>query len=154
MKLSQVKAAIQQLQQITFALPNGQHVPEHFHVTEVGKITKHFIDCGGEVRTDSVANFQLWNANDFDHRLAPQKLLAIIELSEQVLALDDLEVEVEYQNETISKFGLEFDGTTFRLTSKHTDCLASDKCGVPQAGLGELSFSVDAGVCAPGSGCC
>lgn len=30
-----------------FKLENGNSVPEHFHVTEVGIITKDFIDCGG-----------------------------------------------------------------------------------------------------------
>jgi hypothetical protein len=39
-------------------------VPEHFHVTEVGVVTKDFIDCGGTVRHEKVANFQLWDAND------------------------------------------------------------------------------------------
>ncbi|MGX7836089.1 DUF6428 family protein, partial [Campylobacter fetus subsp. venerealis] len=56
----------------------------------------------------------------------------IIELSEKVLELEDLEVEVEYQAETIGKFGLDFDGINFLLTSKQTDCLAKDKCGIPQ----------------------
>ena len=48
-------------------------VPSHFHVTEVGKITKHFIDCGGTVRNEEVVNFQLWQADDYDHRLHPEK---------------------------------------------------------------------------------
>ncbi|MGA8855051.1 MAG: DUF6428 family protein, partial [Christiangramia sp.] len=47
MKLSEFKNQLSRLKEIAFQLPNGQLVPEHFHVTEVGKITKHFIDCGG-----------------------------------------------------------------------------------------------------------
>lgn len=47
MILSQVTDALQKLETIGFQLPNGELVPNHFHVTEVGKITKHFIDCGG-----------------------------------------------------------------------------------------------------------
>ena len=43
MKLSQVKTILKKLQKISFQLPNGDLVPKHFHVTEVGKITKHFI---------------------------------------------------------------------------------------------------------------
>jgi hypothetical protein len=34
---------------------------------------KNFIDCGGKVRNETVVNFQLWNANDFEHRLKPKK---------------------------------------------------------------------------------
>jgi hypothetical protein len=74
MKLSQVKKHLTGLQGVDFELPNGTFVPEHFHVTEVGVITKHFIDCGGTVRTEKMANFQLWDANNFEHRLKPQKL--------------------------------------------------------------------------------
>jgi hypothetical protein len=73
MKLSEVKEKLNSVSEVSFVLPNGTHVPAHFHVTEVGEITKHFIDCGGSVRIEKVVNFQLWEANDFDHRLAPQK---------------------------------------------------------------------------------
>lgn len=131
MKLSEVKNILSQLEKIAFQLPNGELVPNHFHVTEVGKITKNFIDCGGTLRKEEVANFQLWNANDYDHRLHPEKLVNIIELSEKVLEMGDLEIEVEYQADTISKFGLDFNGTNFLLTAKQTDCLAKDQCGLP-----------------------
>ena len=131
MKLSEVKKHLAALETIAFQLPNGELVPNHFHVTEVGKITKNFIDCGGTVRNEEVVNFQLWNADDYDHRLHPEKLIHIIELSEKVLGIEDLEIEVEYQGQTIEKFGLDFDGTNFILASKQTDCLAKDNCGIP-----------------------
>ena len=156
MKLSEVKSALGKLDTIAFQLPTGELVPTHFHVTEVGKIAKHFIDCGGTVRNEQVANFQLWNADDYNHRLHPEKLLSIIELSEKVLEMGDLQVEVEYQAETIGKFGLDFDGVNFQLTSKQTDCLAKDNCGVPkQKSKVRLSTlqATDAS-CTPGSGCC
>ena len=103
MKLSKIKEILPTLNNVEFQLENGTFVPEHFHVTEVGQITKHFIDCGGVVRTEKVVNFQLWNANDFDHRLKPTKLLNIIKLSEEKLGMEDAEIEVEYQSETIGK---------------------------------------------------
>lgn len=156
MKLSEIKENLNQLNKIAFELPNGELVPAHFHVTEVGKINKHFIDCGGTVRKEEVANFQLWNANDYNHRLHPDKLLNIIELSERKLEMGDLEIEVEYQAETIGKFGLEFNGTNFLLTSKQTDCLAKDNCGIPQekqeVALADLNKETSA--CTPGGGCC
>ncbi|WP_298326748.1 DUF6428 family protein [Dokdonia sp. Asnod3-C12] len=155
MKLSQIKTALQELKTISFQLPDGSLVPNHFHVTEVGKVTKNFIDCGGTVRYEEVANFQLWNADDYDHRLHPGKLLDIIQLSEKMLHIGDLEIEVEYQAETIGKFGLDFDGTSFLLTSKQTDCLAKDNCGIPEEKT-KLQFAdIPAGSsCEPGSGCC
>ncbi|MGJ8732629.1 MAG: DUF6428 family protein, partial [Cellulophaga sp.] len=95
MKLSEVKANLKSLDKIAFQLPNGDLVPSHFHVTEVGKVTKNFIDCGGTVRNEEAVSFQLWNEQDYDHRLHPEKLVNIIELSEKVLGIEDLEVEVE-----------------------------------------------------------
>ena len=155
MKLSQVKTILHQLENISFQLPNKELVPSHFHVTEVGKITKNFIDCGGKFRNEEVINFQLWNANDYNHRLHPEKLLNIIELSEKLLAIGDLEIEVEYQADTIGKFGLDFDGTHFLLTSKKTDCLAKDKCGIPsEKPKVKLSDLQSSNSCTPNSGCC
>ncbi|HET8887017.1 MAG TPA: DUF6428 family protein [Salinimicrobium sp.] len=155
MKLSEVKSALNQLETIAFQLPNGELVPNHFHITEVGEINKNFIDCGGTVRNEKVVNFQLWNADDYDHRLHPEKLTHIIELSEKTLNIGDFEVEVEYQGQTIEKFNLDFDGKNFLLTSKQTDCLAKEKCGIseekPKAKLSELQATT---TCAPNSGCC
>ncbi|GAB5551118.1 MAG: DUF6428 family protein [Saprospiraceae bacterium] len=155
MKLSEIKHQLNELETISFQLPDGSLVPSHFHVTEVGKVTKHFIDCGGTVRNEEVVNFQLWNADDYDHRLHPEKLVNIIELSERVLGIGDLDIEVEYQGDTIGKFGLDFDGKHFLLTTKQTDCLARDKCGVPaQKTTVKLSDLKVVSSCAPGGNCC
>lgn len=155
MKISQVKAILKDVKTISFQLPDNSLVPGHFHVTEVGEITKRFIDCGGTVRKETVVNFQLWNANDYDHRLHPEKLLKIIELSEKTLAIDDNEIEVEYQGTTIQKFGMDFDGNQFLLTNKQTDCLAKDACGIPyekpKVRISEMSVQ---SCCSPKSGCC
>ena len=154
MKLSQVKSSLQNLTDLNFVLPNGAFVPAHFHVTEVGLITKKFIDCGGTVREESVINFQLWEDKDYDHRLAPQKFLSIIELSEKVLELGDLDIEVEYQGSTIGKYDLGHNGKQFILLNKQTDCLAKDQCGVPQEKPKFDLSSLTANACTPGSGCC
>lgn len=157
MKLSEVKSVLQTATSLNFLLPDGSAVPAHFHVTEVGLLLKHFIDCGGTVRTEKKAAFQLWEASDYDHRLAPKKLLGIIDLSEKVLGLEDFEIEVEYQGSTIGKYGLDFNGRDFLLTTTHTACLASDSCGAPQPKrklpLAELQTQ-SAACCTPGGGCC
>ncbi len=158
MKISEIKKQLQGAETILFTLPNGDTVPNHFHVTEVGVVSKHFIDCGGTVRKEEVANFQLWNADDYDHRLHPEKLTKIIELSEQTLGMGDLEIEVEYQGTTIEKYNLEGENGNFRLTSKHTDCLAKDNCGIPESTekprvkLRDLETA--GACCSPSSGCC
>ncbi|RAI85010.1 DUF6428 family protein [Algoriphagus yeomjeoni] len=156
MKLSEIKTALPALSELQFLLPSGAKVPAHFHITEVGQINKKFIDCGGTVREEKAVNFQLWEDGDFDHRLGAKKLLDIISLSEKVLGLQDLEVEVEYQSDTIGKYGLDFNGEAFVLTTKMTDCLAKDKCGIPAAKpkVRLATLANESASCTPGSGCC
>lgn len=157
MKLSEIKKVLATVATVSFKLQDGTTVPKHFHVTEVGAVTKHFIDCGGTVRTEKKVNFQLWNANDFEHRLKPEKLLNIISLSEKVLNLEDLEIEVEYQSSSIGKYGLDFDGESFILTNTETACLAQDACGIPpekqKIKLVQLP-TANQNCCTPGGGCC
>ncbi|MDO7850653.1 DUF6428 family protein [Hymenobacter convexus] len=152
MKISEMKQALAGLDAVNFQLPDGRYLPSHFHVTELGLVSKHFIDCGGVERHETVANFQLWEAGDYDHRLAPQKFLHILQLSEKILGREDLNIEVEYQQATIGKFGLRFDGQNFVLTPKQTACLAQDACGIPadQFALPQLPMAD----CTPGGGCC
>jgi hypothetical protein len=156
MKLSDLKKELNTVSSVNFVQPNGIPVPAHFHITEAGLTTKHFIDCGGTIREEKVINFQLWEANDTDHRLSPGKLSGIISLSEKVLGLQDLEVEVEYQTNTIGRYGVEFQDGMFVLTAKKTNCLASDSCGLPKeklkVNIAELAESKSC--CTPGSGCC
>lgn len=157
MKLSELKEILPTLSNVQFQLENGTFVPEHFHVTEVGFITKHFIDCGGTIRNEKVVNFQLWNANDYEHRLKPMKLLNIIKLSEEKLGIENTEIEVEYQSDTIGKYDLGFNGQNFILVIKKTACLAEDKCGIPpkkpKINLSELQ-TVQSSYCTPNSDCC
>lgn len=156
MKLKEIKSQLREMDQVKFILPNDQEVPAHFHVTEIGRIKKQFIDCGGTIRNEEKVNFQLFTATDFDHRLSAQKLLSIIEMSEKQFEISELEIEVEYQAETIGKYGLEFVNDAFRLIPKQTDCLAKDKCGIP-AEKPKIRVSTSPRyrrTCVPGSGCC
>lgn len=98
----------------------------------------------------------MWFDEDTNHRLAPQKLLDIIELAEDKLQLQDAPIEVEYQSNTIGKYGLDFSENRLVLTNKMTACLAMDKCGIPtkkpKLNLADLTISSNS--CTPGSGCC
>ncbi len=155
MKLSEVKSILSTVEAVNFKLQDGTSVPEHFHVTEVGVVSKHFIDCGGVVRKENKANFQLWDANDYEHRLKPGKLLNIIGLSEKVLGMEDLDIEVEYQSGTIGKYELDFDGKDFVLINMQTACLAKDACGIPaEKQMINLNQLPTANACMPGGGCC
>ena len=155
MKLSKFIDQLATMNQISFQLEDGSMIPSHFHVTEVGKVHRHFIDCGGKEREETVVNFQLWNANDYDHRLHPEKLRHIIELSQEKLHLPDAEIEVEYQSGTIGKYGIAFKEGAFVLTNKQTACLAEDACGIPEKKPRlKISSLSSTNSCTPGSGCC
>lgn len=154
MTFLEIKNVLKDLQKVQFQLPNGTKVPDHFHVTEVGTISKNFIDCGGTLRKEEVISFQLWSSFDYDHRLKPDKLINIMELSERVLNITDGEVEVEYQGETIQKFGVDFNGESFVLVSKQTDCLAKDNCGIPTIKPKVKLSDLKGGTCTPDGGCC
>lgn len=156
MHIQEAKAHLLNIDSLKFKLPDGSIVPQHFHVTEVGIITKKFIDCGGTLREEKVTNFQLWSADDYDHRLQPKKLLNIIELSQDKLGIENEEIEMEYQSETIGKYGLDFVNGYFVLNPKMTDCLAKDNCGIPvskpKVNLPDLKANTN--TCSPNSGCC
>lgn len=158
MKLSEFKKCLENVVTFTIQLPNGTNIPAHFHITEMGLLTKNFIDCGNTIREEKAVTFQVWFAGDIEHRLAPSKVFKIIEASKKLIGDHDIELEVEYQTETtIGKFGLEFDNGNFKLTPKETNCLASDHCGISddkmKVKIGEWKQK-EASCCAPESNCC
>lgn len=120
-------------------LPDKSFVPQHYHITEVGRVQKDFIDCGGTVRSLASCLLQIWVADDTEHRLETTKLATILEIAGAVLKSDELPVEVEYEDGTISQYplgGAEVTpaGLLFYLGTKHTACLAPEKCGVGGGG--------------------
>ena len=154
MKLSEFKQKLSAVNALNFILPNGNFIPRHFHITAAGLSTKHFIDCGGKTHTYKTAVVQIWVAQDFEHRLKPFGLLNIFNLSKNILDNDDLEIEVEYQTETVGIYQLGMQNENFTLLPKQTDCLAKSNCGVPET-KNELQLEIaETACCKPGGGCC
>jgi Family of unknown function (DUF6428) len=124
---------------LRFILPDGSPVPAHFHVTEVARVTKRFVDCGGTLRNEVTCRLQVWVADDLEHRLTPGKLDGVLQKAAgPVLEHEDLLVEIEYEAPVISQFAVvtvEEIGNTFliRTAHKHTDCLAKELC-IPGSG--------------------
>ncbi|HEY1047906.1 MAG TPA: DUF6428 family protein [Bacteroidia bacterium] len=154
MNIKQLKETLQQCEALNFYTPEGKLTPQHFHVTELGLISRHFIDCGTSIHTDNFINFQIWVAEDTAHRLSPDKFQGIISASEKVIGSENHEIEVEYQSNTIGRYGLEFKDGAFHLTNKYTDCLAKDNCGVPKKKLNLVELGNEGSCCTPGGGCC
>jgi hypothetical protein len=152
MKISNLKQKLGEVQHLTFEQPDGRKIPAHFHITEMGLSSKHFIDCGGTIRTEKYASVQIWVAEDYDHRLAPATLEKIIDKAQPLIGKEDLEIEVEYQSDTVGKYSLGFQEGKFMLEPKHTDCLAREACGITSAQKEVLATSENG--CSPNSGCC
>jgi hypothetical protein len=151
MTLKDFKIFLNHMDSIEFILPDGEKVMPHFHITEVGQLDRFFVDCGGTVRKTSKVNFQLYVANDLDHRLESKKLLKIIQDSETKLGINELlEIQVEYQGRSIELYEVAYEFGKFNLLSTLTDCLAKDKCGIPEKSIVENPKPT----CIPGSGCC
>jgi hypothetical protein len=129
MLLKEFVVLLQDCSVLQFLLPDGSLVPAHFHITEIALLKKSFIDCGGVYRDESSVTMQVRVAGDTQHRLSSEKLLSIIALSRSFIA-DDLPVQIEYQGETIGRYGLDRNGTSFLLVPLFTNCLAQDKCGI------------------------
>tara|TARA_A100001011_G_scaffold181269_1_gene190152 strand:- start:54 stop:515 length:462 start_codon:yes stop_codon:yes gene_type:complete len=153
MLLSAFKQKLGEIETLEFQLPDGQFVPAHFHITEIGNVSRDYIDCGGTLRQENKLNLQLWVSSDSDHRLAPDNLLNILQLAEKQLGFSNEEVEVEYQQSTIGRYELAFNGTVFQLINTQTACLAPDQCGIPQE-KPRVLVTVGGLSCDPNSGCC
>jgi hypothetical protein len=136
MNLSELKSVLvaNKDKNIEFYIESNK-IPSHFHLTEVGKVTKKFIDCGGSKRESEKCVLQLWVANDFEHRLKTEKMLNILNLGAGLFEKDDLEVQVEYEDKVISQYSIREIQTEdavikINLGNNHTACLAPEKCGV------------------------
>lgn len=154
MKTSQLQAILHASPNhaLQFVLPDGDQIPAHAHITEVGRVDKTFLDCGATIRKVSTLCLQAWVADDVDHRLPAGRLAEIIDRAAPILGSDDLEVEVEYEECVISQFPLESinsvgDTVILTLSTKHTDCLAKEIC-LPPA----LQSNSDSNC--TGTGCC
>jgi len=136
---------------ITVIWTDGEPIEAHFHVTEVGRVQKDFVDCGGTVRRVTSCLLQTWVGDDTDHRITAGKLLKAIAAAAPVLGGEDLPVDLEYEACNVVQLrvvAVEREGAALvlRLGKKHTDCLAKELCVPSPAGR--------SGSCQPGSGCC
>lgn len=119
---------------VRFLLPEGKPIPAHFHITEVGHVTKRFIDCGGQKHgLSEICLLQTWVGDDLEHKLRAGRLATILRLGEKILPSSDLEMEVEYDDgDGARQFRIasaaQRDGRIdLQLASKHTACLAKER---------------------------
>jgi hypothetical protein len=161
MKLAEFKSLLQANHGKPFRLllPTGSPVPVSFHITEVGRVQKTFLDCGGTLRNSDTCQLQVWVGSDEDHRLSSSKIADILEKARGFLPDENVPVEIEYEDGVVSQYPVEghtqTDGAVvFRLGRKHTDCLAKERCGIPSPAVEDPRLESDAAApCCGGSRC-
>ena len=139
MKLSAFQQLLQAHadKQFRLVLPGDNPVPVSFHITEVGYVSKTFIDCGGKVHSQQTCQLQAWVGADADHRIVAGKMADIMGRAHTILPEgSDLDVEIEYEASALSQYPIrrgdvQGDALVFTLDAKHTDCLAKELCVLP-----------------------
>ena len=160
MTLSELKSLLAEHSDRHFrlALPDGAAVPVSFHVTEIGRVHKTFIDCGGTLREKTTCQLQVWVGEDYDHRIETGKMAGILEKGSSLLPDDSVPVEIEYEDRVISQYTIEAydltgDAVVLKLAHKHTECLAPELCGLQMPDLRLPAIGGKSPCCAPGQTC-
>ena len=125
-------------------------IPPYFHITDMGVKTKMFIDCGGKMNYESCVSFQIWTANDYDHRLTPEKVIGIIGKGGNIVPnMLNMEVKVEYQTYSLSEYTLEPKGNgVYNLVPTKSRCLSPELCGLIEERKPQIK------TCGRGDECC
>ena len=139
------------------SLPDGAPVPVSFHITEVGRINKTFLDCGGTLRETTTCQLQVWVGKDYEHRLETRKMAGILDKGKSLLPDETVPVEIEYEDRVISQYTIESHQLTdaaviLNLAHKHTECLAPELCGLPS--FNRLPAIGGKNPCCGPAGCC
>jgi len=125
MKLRELKSILEaQPEKLPrFILPDGDQIPAHAHVTEVGHVVKNFIDCGGVMGKTETVLLQTHVGQDTDHRLRSDRFAKILQLGERVLPHDQLEVEVEYDCCVVAQYPI----VEVKPAGKHLDVILGQR---------------------------
>src|ERR1700744_3490000 len=114
-----------------FVLPDGSYIPAHAHVTEVGYVSKKFVDCGGVNGHIEAVLLQTHVGSDTHHRLRSDRLAKILDFGNPLLPRKDLPVEIEYDCCVVAQYPVaqvKSSGGEVEIVlgQKRTQCLAKE----------------------------
>lgn len=154
MKFSDLRAVLGEYPSTSprFVLPDGDQIPAHAHVTEVGHVVKNFIDCGGVTGKSETVLLQVHVGQDVEHRLRSDRFAKILQLGKRVLPHDQLEVEVEYDCCVVAQYPIlevrpAGEHLDVILGQRRTECLAQERRKAASA-------SVESCCATPAIACC
>jgi Family of unknown function (DUF6428) len=115
-----------------FVLPNGDCIPAHAHVTEVGHVVRNFIDCGGLTGKEEKIVLQTHVGSDTDHRLRSDRFARILDLGNRVIPSANLDVDVEYDCCVVAQYPIaeaapDGDHLNLILRRSQTQCRARER---------------------------
>jgi len=115
-----------------FVLPDGDCIPAHAHVTEVGHVVRNFIDCGGLTRKEEKVVLQTHVGSDKDHRLRSDRFAKILRLGNRLIPSADLDVDIEYDCCVVAQYPIaeatpEGDHLNLILRRGRTQCRARER---------------------------
>ena len=95
-------------------------IPTGFHVIDAGVKAKNLIDQWGNLKHTHDFSFKLWHGNgrDSGEGLVAEKFLPIIYKILDPYGSPNLNVEVEYEGNTLEVYGLSWAGSCFMLCHK------------------------------------
>ena len=115
-----------------FVLPNGDYIPAHAHVTEVGHVARSFVDCGGLTGKEEKILLQTHVGDDADHRLRSDRFAKTLQLGNRVIPSADLDVAVEYDCCVVAQYPIaeatpEDEHLNLILRRNRTQCRARER---------------------------
>jgi hypothetical protein len=153
---------------LMFTLPNGQTVPEGYHLTELKSVNVQAMDCGGQADAWAETILQLWSAPEGEpgRQMTGKKFLEITDQVLKIVPVDmDAKLKIEYglggepaAHYRVGSLVLEAGILNAHLEPLPVSCKARDRWDAAQqdssAHIG-LEMIGDAGAaCKPGGGCC
>lgn len=153
---------------LMFTLPNGQTVPEGYHLTELKSVNVQAMDCGGQSESWAETIIQLWSAPEGEpgRQMTGKKFLEITDQVLKVVPVNmDANLKIEYglggepaAHYRVGSLRLEAGILNANLEPLPVSCKARDRWDAAQqdslAPVG-LEMVGDAGAaCKPGGGCC
>jgi hypothetical protein len=132
-----------------FVLPNGDYIPAHAHITEVGHLVRTFIDCGGVTGKEEKVLLQAHVGDDTEHRLRSDRFSKILRLGTRVLPSADLDVAVEYNCCVVAQYPI----TDVRPEGQYLD-LILQRGGTQCRPQERQKNKTATACCAPAAVCC
>jgi Family of unknown function (DUF6428) len=132
-----------------FVLPDGDYIPAHAHVTEVGHLVRNFIDCGGLSGKEEKVVLQMHVGDDSDHRLRSDRFAKILRLGKRVIRTADLDVDVEYDCCVVAQYPI----VNVKPDSEHLNLILQrgrTQCRVHERRQNETAATC----CATSAACC